>query len=338
MNKADAADKPSPSPPAFAALRRDIDALDERILDLLAERFVLAQSFGKDKPLEGSVGKSALSTAALPALRPQREHHILSRLIARCREKGLPEALIVQLWRQLMSATAFVQIPYAVSYLQDDALCLVALGACFSPYITLLPQATQGEVIAVLSQESNAFALVSLSTPHPPPPPSVDENSIPWWRYLFSTHAPRILQALPSLALPDKNTTQRVLLLGRLPSFFLDEEAAYKFFLVNLQDAQADKNLSELELELHNLETPTDAKSSLKPSLNLSLLGRHEKTILLCYSEASRTTGAVLVEALSAWGEARHIGSTHDDWTARQAPRQSSRQSPLCKIVAVKSS
>ena len=324
MNKADAASKPSP--PAFAALRRDIDALDERILDLLAERFVLAQSFGKDKPLEGSVDKSALSTAALPALRPQREHHILTRLIARCREKGLPEALIVQLWRQLMSATAFVQRPYAVSYLQDDALCLVALGACFSPHITLLPQATQGEVIAVLSQESNAFALVSLSTPHPPPPPppppppSVEENSIPWWRYLFSTHAPRILQALPSLALPDKNTTQRVLLLGRLPSSFLDEEAAYKFFLVNLQDAQADKSLSDLELELHNLETSTDTKPSLNLSLKPSLLGLHEKTILLCYSEASRTTGAVLTEALSAWGEARHIGSTHDDWTCPPSP------------------
>ncbi len=310
MNTTDADE---PAPPSAVALRRDIDALDERLLDLLAERFVLARSFGKDKPLEGS-GGTILSSSALPALRPQREHDILTRLLARCRERELPEAFVAQLWRQLMSATAFVQRPYAISYMRDDALCLVALGACFSPHITLLPQASHGEVIAVLSQEASAFALVSLSTPHPL---SLEEDTAPWWRYLFSTHAPRILQALPSLALPDKNTTQRVLLLGRLPGSFLDEEAAHKFFLVNLNEARVDKNLADLEQELHKIDTLSDAKPSL--------LGRHEKTILLCCAAASRLTSVALAEALSTLGEARHIGSAHDDW-ASLLPRQDSRQ------------
>ena len=301
MTKFDSAEL---SLPSFAALRRDIDALDERILDLLAERFVLAQSFGKDKPLEGNFATTTLSTAALPALRPQREHQILTRLLARCRERGLPEALIVQLWRQLMSTTAFVQRPYAISYLRDDALCLLALGACFSPHITLLPQSTQGEVVAVLSQEANAFALVSLSTPRPL---IAEEKSVPWWRYLFSTHAPRILQALPCATLPDENTTQRVLLLGRLPSSFLDEGAACKFFLVNLKDARAAKNPADLAQRIHKHDTLTDAAPSL--------LGVHEETILVCCRDASRLTSAALAEAFSVLGEARHIGSTHDDWT-----------------------
>ncbi len=309
MNTAAAA--PSSSKPSVAALRRDIDALDERILDLLAERFLLAQSFG-NKPLEGNVA-TTLSTKSLPALRPQREHDILTRLLARSRKRGLPEALVVQLWRKLMSATAFVQRPYGVSYMKDDALCLVALGACFSPSITPLPQATQGEVIAVLSQEVNAFALVSLSTPRPL---IKAEESVPWWRYLFSTHAPRILQALPSHTLPERNTTQRVLLLGRLPSSFLDEGAAIKYFLVNLNDPHAECSLADLAQKLHKHDTPHETLAAAKPSL----LGRHEKTILLCYSEASRLTSAVLAESLSALGEARHIGSTHDDWTSTTAP------------------
>ena len=318
---------PSGVAPPIATLRRDIDALDERILDLLAERFVLAQSFGKDKPLEGTLA-TTLSTAALPALRPQREHHILTRLLARCRKKGLPEALVVQLWRQLMSATAFVQRAYGVSYLRDDALCLVALGACFSPHITLLPQATEGEVVAVLSQEANAFALVSLSTP---PPASavkepVSEEPVPWWRYLFSTHAPRILQALPSRALHETNTTQRVLLLGRLPSSFIDENAACKFFLVNLQAARAENNPAALAQDLLKQDGLADAKPSL--------LGLHEKTILLCCRAASRMTSAALLDALSAFGEARHIGSTHDDWTCILADKTRHNPPPTPDAVS----
>ena len=309
MNTASAT--PSASKPSVAALRRDIDALDERILDLLAERFLLAQSFGENKPLEGNFA-TTLSTQSLPALRPQREHDILTRLLARSRKRGLPEALVVQLWRQLMSATAFVQRSYGISYLKDDALCLVALGACFSPLITLLPQATQGEVIAALSQETNALAIVSLSASHPVSVKEAEEEkSVPWWRYLFSTHAPRILQALPSHALPDKETAQRVLLLGRLPSSFLDESAAIKYFLVNLNDAHADYSLDDLAQKLQN-----DTLVAAKPSL----LGLHEKTILLCYSEASCLKSATLAEALSALGEARHIGSTHDDWTSTNEP------------------
>ena len=297
-----------PSPPSFAALRSDIDALDERILDLLAERFALAQSFGEDKPLEGNAAHSTLSTAALPALRPQREHQILSRLLARCRTRGLPEALILQLWRQLMSATAFAQRPYAVSYLKNDALCLVALGACFSPHITLLAQETPGEVIAILSQEANAFALVSLSTPQLRPQPLLTEkDAAPWWRYLFSTHAPRILQALPSSALHHANTAQRVFLLGRMPSSFLDEGAAFKYFVVNLRDAYADKNPVDLSQEIDRLLAASDAQPAV--------LGLHEKTMLVCCRNASRLTSTALVESLSASGEARHIGSTHDDWT-----------------------
>ncbi len=293
-------------------LRRHIDALDQRILDLLEERFVLARSFAKDKPLEGSIA-STLSASALPALRPQREHRILTHLLARCRNQELPDSLVVQLWRQLMSATAFAQRPYAISYQKDDSLSLVALGACFSPHITLLPQATQGEVIATLSQEANAFALVSLQATSPL---QIEEERAPWWRYLFSTHAPRILQALPSRALPDRDRTGRVLLLGRLPSSFLDERAAHKFFLVNLDEAQADTPHAEREQNLRSLDGVADTKPAV--------LGQHEKTILVCCDEASPLTSAALTTSLSAWGEARHIGSTHDDWTTL-SPAQAQR-------------
>ena len=320
MNKADETEPSLPSLPSFDALRRGIDALDERIVDLLAERFALAQSFGKDKPLEGNAAHTTLSTAALPALRPQREHQILMRLLARCRERGLPEALILQLWRQLMSTTAFVQRPYGICYLKNDALCLVTLGACFSPHITLLAQESEGEVIAALSQEANTFALVSLSTPHPlyaeeqegekereGEEEEEEAKSVPWWRYLFSTHAPRILQALPSPALPQKNRRRRVLLLGRLPCSFLDEGAAFKYFVVNLKEACAEKKPFDLAQEIHKRVSGSHAQ--------FSLLGLHEKTMLVCCSKASLQSSSTLAELLSDLGEARHIGSTHDDWT-----------------------
>ena len=328
---------------SLESIRARIDEIDDQLYNLLVKRFSIASKLGRNKLSEGSMGQAGISSSSLPALRPQRENEIIQRILAKTntkaeQEDAPPPTLILRLWRLLMSATAFKQNPYAIAYLRSDLLCAICRGACFTPQVRLLPQDSEAEVIAILSQEPQAFALVSLNPAHKATEESTARGSAnpqtlyPWWCFLFSTHAPRILQAMPIMQENIKENSRkensrkenpckenpckenpckeqfsnecrtRVLLLARTPNSFIDEAACTKYFIVRIAETKP---------------IPDEARCReliALPAGCLLLLARHDNMLLIECRQSAKCSSASIVAALQKLGEARHIGSTHDDW------------------------
>ena len=83
--------------------RRDIDAIDDQILDLVSKRFAITghvQGLKKNEP----------ASFPLP-LRPTREAAILRRLVARGKVAGLSADFLVRLWRVVLNESSSRQAP-----------------------------------------------------------------------------------------------------------------------------------------------------------------------------------------------------------------------------------
>ena len=97
--------RPSPEDSPLAALRDEIDGIDDTIHDLLMRRMALADRISKTKRASGATGA---------LLRPAREAAIMRRLMAR-HEGPFPFPVIVRIWSEIMSATLFAEGGFAVS-------------------------------------------------------------------------------------------------------------------------------------------------------------------------------------------------------------------------------
>src|SRR5438309_1989890 len=84
-------------------LRREIDEIDDEMHDLLMRRTKLVEAIGALKKSDG-----------VPAIRPGREAKILRRLIAR-HDSKFPRALVVRIWREMLSGTTRLQVDFAVA-------------------------------------------------------------------------------------------------------------------------------------------------------------------------------------------------------------------------------
>jgi chorismate mutase / prephenate dehydratase len=90
---------------SLEAIRREIDGIDDGLLELLARRFQASAKVRASKRTEGSL--------AISPLRPAREAMMLRRLVARGRNDFTPE-LLVRLWRVILSASTQAQAAITV--------------------------------------------------------------------------------------------------------------------------------------------------------------------------------------------------------------------------------
>ncbi|MCL4792498.1 MAG: chorismate mutase, partial [Gammaproteobacteria bacterium] len=96
--------------PALGVLRRQIDAVDDQIQSLIAERAGLAQQVALAKG-EG--------TPATGYYRPEREAEVLRGVVAR--NKGpLTDEEMVRLFREIMSACLAQEQPLKIGYLGPE--------------------------------------------------------------------------------------------------------------------------------------------------------------------------------------------------------------------------
>lgn len=108
------------------ALRREIDAIDDAILDLLVKRFAATGRVRDTKARDGSIAASPF--------RPAREAAVLRRLAGRS-GTALPADTLVRLWRVILSSSTQSQAPVTLHVTQAlahdmDARLSVAQHFC----------------------------------------------------------------------------------------------------------------------------------------------------------------------------------------------------------------
>jgi chorismate mutase len=168
------------SKPTLDDLRRQIDAVDDQVHDLLMRRTEIVEAIGKEKK-DGKV----------PAFRPGREAIILRRLIAR-HSGRFPGIALVRMWREMLAATVGMQAKFAVAvYAPSAASGYWDLARDhFGSHTPMTAYHSIGQVIRAVTDKQASIGIL--------PMPSEDDGD-PWWRFIVSSDAaaPRVLARLP---------------------------------------------------------------------------------------------------------------------------------------------
>ncbi len=164
----------------LAALRGEIDRIDDAIHDLLMRRTEAVVAIRDVKRAGGG-----------PVLRPAREAAVLRRLVAR-HAGPFPAHALVRIWREIMAGQVRVQGPFALAVYAPPAG--PALGQLASDHFgsttpTRRYETVRGVIRAVTVGEAQVGVL---------PPPDEDDRD-PWWPALAGTEAEtaRIVARLP---------------------------------------------------------------------------------------------------------------------------------------------
>lgn len=192
-------------------LRQKIDAVDDQLHDLLMQRTELAVAVGAAKAARQPLSGDSPAEGA-KFIRPAREAKILRRLIARHNGK-LPKAVIVRMWREMISALLQVEGPFAVAVYTPQA----------QPGFWDLARDHYGSRVKILtfSRVDRALSAVmdGSATVAVLPFPREDETG-PWWRRLVgSAQLPHVIARLP-FGDPgnQRNPDLQALVVGRTPT------------------------------------------------------------------------------------------------------------------------
>ena len=149
--------------PNLAALRDELDSIDNQLHDLLMRRAAIAAS------VRASKGDA-------PVWRPAREAQILRRLMAR-HTGPFPRATIVHLWREIVSAMVRLQGEFAVAVYAPDGnrLCRDMARDHFGAET---PLSLHSSARAVLTAVQEGAATVGVL------PIPEDSEDTPWWPIL----------------------------------------------------------------------------------------------------------------------------------------------------------
>jgi len=161
-------------------LRRQIDEVDTTLHDLLIRRAEIVEAVGALKKHDRT-----------PAIRPGREAQILRRLLAR-HNGSFPRALVVRIWREILSGTIALQVDFAVAVYAPDAEPSF-WDLARDHYGSHTPMTAYGTANQVLRAMTEGAASVGVL----PMPEEGDRHA--WWPHLISTDAqtPRVIARLP---------------------------------------------------------------------------------------------------------------------------------------------
>ena len=161
------------------AVRKDIDAVDDALHDLIIRRTQLVEEVRTIK--HGWPVK----------IQPSREAQVLYRRVAKHRGP-FPKRDLCAIWRQLITATISFEGPFSVAvYATDDeGDCWDQARDHFGAYVPMSRHATVRSVIEAVRRQDAVVGVL--------PMPAHGESD-PWWRILVTSHreAPRIIGRLP---------------------------------------------------------------------------------------------------------------------------------------------
>ena len=160
-------------------IRADIDAIDDRIQDLLVERTALVEGVLRAK-----------AGGPLPAYRPGREAAILRRLAER-HSGGFPRLALVRIWREIIAASLGLQGRFVVAA-QGDAERGHYRDAArdhFGITATITMHQTMAGVVNAVTEGSATVGVLPFPT---------EDQPVQWWTTLSrGEDGPTIVARLP---------------------------------------------------------------------------------------------------------------------------------------------
>ncbi|HET6622186.1 MAG TPA: chorismate mutase [Dongiaceae bacterium] len=195
----------------LAALRAEIDAVDSQLHDLLMRRTDLAVEVGEVKARVQPLGGTAADGAKF--IRPAREALILRRLVARHRGK-LPKAVVVRMWREMISALLQIEGPFVVAVQApkgDTALWDLARDH-YGSRVRITPLPGNADVLKALSRGKATVGIL--------PMPRAGERN-PWWPQLLARDggAAHVMGRLPFGDIGNvRDPKAEAMVIGRAPN------------------------------------------------------------------------------------------------------------------------
>ncbi|OPH84057.1 chorismate mutase [Nitrobacter vulgaris] len=188
--------KISPAPPSLQDLRKEIDAIDEQVHNLLMQRGDIIDRLISVKQTQ-EVGS---------AFRPAREADMMRRLAQRHRGI-LPLDTVESIWRVIIATFTYVQAPFSLhadlslgeSAMRDSARFHFGFTIPFVPHFN-----AQAAVEAVANAKGD-LALVSATS-----------SRAPWWLALEADGAPKIIARLPFIERADHPAALPVFVISRV--------------------------------------------------------------------------------------------------------------------------
>jgi chorismate mutase-like protein len=195
----------------LAALRAEIDAIDSQLHDLLMRRTDLAVEVGEVKARVQPLGGTPADGSKF--IRPAREALILRRLVARHKGK-LPKAVIVRMWREMISALLQVEGPVVVAVQApkgETALWDLARDH-YGSRVQITPVPAGADVLTAIARGKATVGIL--------PFPRLGERS-PWWPDLMSKgdSVPHVMGRLPFGDIGNvRDPKAEAMVIGRAPN------------------------------------------------------------------------------------------------------------------------
>lgn len=162
-------------------IRRQIDELDDRILDLLLERFALG----------AQVLAAKGGPAGQPVIRPDREAAIMRRLVSRWHGPVNP-ATGITLWREIIAAVLRLQAPLTVHLADGEPEGLRDVArASYGALTPIQRHASALAVIQACAKDPTGVGVLAV--------PDTEDIGQPWWSHLRDSQSRpvRIFARLP---------------------------------------------------------------------------------------------------------------------------------------------
>lgn len=218
-------------------IRRQIDSIDDRIHDLLRERFAIVERITAEKRKTGA-----------PIVQPAREIALVRRLLAR-HDGDFPAESVVRIWREMFGAVAALDKGLKVAVTApDNGAGVLSWGLARDYFSTAVPMVRAANALAVLTmvrEGEAAFGIVPW--PH-------DHDANPWWRFLMGEGGGdkpiRIVARLPLCGDGgnDPGPESRMLAVARLP--FASSGDDRSFLALNLEHSVSRARIVDKAKEL----------------------------------------------------------------------------------------
>ena len=227
----------------LSRLRREIDAIDDALHDSIMRRTSLADQVRLAK------GGGA------PTFRPGREIQILRRLVER-HEGRFPKAVLVRIWREIISATLGLQGPFSVAaHASENAPACYDLAREHFGYATsiIAHQSTRAVVHAIGEGAATVGVL--------PVPEDNEDDS--WWPALsaYPTPGPSIVARIPVAPVAEiHGQTPEALVIATISNEETGDDRSFIMIQASsgVSRARLSGALSQVELETVSMITRPD--------------------------------------------------------------------------------